>query len=147
MEKGEPPSSVSSNTPPVHPDDALQSGFQQLIQHNAATSSPYHASEVQSIDMGGHTGLSTHSRYPSPVPQQNMMPAYDHHSPMNQTPPYAAPGYPGEYQTAYPADPSPYPQLPDVGPSIVGEKVSIVCSLIVGHVDTDYGISPADIPL
>ncbi|KAI3331926.1 hypothetical protein HD806DRAFT_529697 [Xylariaceae sp. AK1471] len=114
MEKGDPPSPAPANTL-NQTDDSLHSGFQQLIQHNA-TSTPYSQPEQQSVDIGSHMGSNPHSRYSSPAPQTNMMTVYDHHTPMNHASPYSAPSYTG-YQTAYQIDPSPYPQLPDMGPS------------------------------
>ncbi|KAH8158127.1 hypothetical protein CIB48_g10116 [Xylaria polymorpha] len=111
MEKGEPPSPAQSNA--LHQsDDVLHSGFQQLIQHNAASTS-YDQLEQQSAEMGSHMGSNPHSRYSSPAPQTNMMTGYEHHTPINHASPYPAPPYTGGYQTTYPLDPSPYPQLPD----------------------------------
>ncbi|KAI8629385.1 hypothetical protein F5Y19DRAFT_80267 [Xylariaceae sp. FL1651] len=115
MEKGDPPSPAPSTL--NHPDDALHSGFQQLIQHNAA-STPYSQHDQPPVDMGDPMGSNPHSRYSSPAPHQhNMAGVYDHHTPVNHASPYAVPSYPGGYQTGYQIDPSPYPQLPDLGPS------------------------------
>ncbi|KAI0453662.1 hypothetical protein F5B21DRAFT_278060 [Xylaria acuta] len=115
MEKGEPPSPAPSNA--LHQsDDVLHSGFQQLIQHNAASTS-YPQLEQQGVDIGSHMGSNPHSRYSSPAPQTSVMTGYEHHTPINHASPYTAPSYGGGYQTAYPLDPSPYPQLPDVGSS------------------------------
>ncbi|KAI8951019.1 hypothetical protein F4801DRAFT_578944 [Xylaria longipes] len=111
MEKGEAPSPAPSNT--LHQsDDVLHSGFQQLIQHNAASTS-YPQLEQQPVDIGSHMGSNPHSRYSSPAPQTHMMTGYEHHTPINHASPYPAPPYAGGYQMAYPLDPSPYPQLPD----------------------------------
>ncbi|KAI0545748.1 hypothetical protein F4679DRAFT_588209 [Xylaria curta] len=114
MERGEAPSPAPSNA--LHQsDDVLHSGFQQLIQHNAASVS-YSQMEQQPVDIGSHMGSNPHSRYSSPAPQ-SMMTGYEHHTPINHASPYPAPPYAAGYQTAYPLDPSPYPQLPDVGSS------------------------------
>ncbi|KAI1154848.1 hypothetical protein F4825DRAFT_448094 [Nemania diffusa] len=115
MEKGDPPSPGPSNTL-NQTDDLLHRGFQQLIQHNAA-STPYTQPGQHSVDMGSHMGSNPHSRYSSPGPQTNMITPYDHHTPINHASPYTAPAFTGGYQTAYPLDPSPYPQLPDMGSS------------------------------
>ncbi|KAJ8116285.1 hypothetical protein ONZ43_g4476 [Nemania bipapillata] len=115
MEKGEPPSPAPSNAL-NQTDDLLHSGFQQLIQHNAA-STPYTQPGQQSVDIGSQMSSNPHSRYSSPGPQANMMTGYDHHTPINQASPYTAPSFTGGYQSAYPLDPSPYPQLPDMGSS------------------------------
>ncbi|KAI1190510.1 hypothetical protein F5B17DRAFT_446945 [Nemania serpens] len=117
MEKGEPPSPAPSNT--LHQsDDVLHSGFQQMIQHNA-TSTPYSHLEHHSVDIGSHMGSNPHSRYSSPGPQTtNMMTTYDHHTPIHHQSPYTAPSYAtGGYHNTYTLDPSPYPQLPDMGSS------------------------------
>ncbi|KAI1166479.1 hypothetical protein F5B18DRAFT_49438 [Nemania serpens] len=115
MEKGEPPSPAPSNT--LHQsDDVLHSGFQQLIQHNATPTSYSHP-EHHSVDIGNHMGSNPHSRYSSPGPQTNMMTAYDHHTPIHHQSPYTAPSYTGGYHTTYTLDPSPYPQLPEMGSS------------------------------
>ncbi|KAI1419279.1 hypothetical protein F5Y12DRAFT_794273 [Xylaria sp. FL1777] len=100
MEKGDPPSPALSNTF-NQTDDVLHSGFQHLIQHNAAAAA----------DISSHMGSNPNSRYSSPGPQTHMMNTYDHASS------YTAPPYPGGYHTGYPIDPSPYPQLPDVNSS------------------------------
>ncbi|RWA14569.1 hypothetical protein EKO27_g538 [Xylaria grammica] len=111
MEQGDSPSPAPSNTL-NQTDDAFHSRFQQLIQHNAAPTGYAHA-EQQSVEIGSQIGSNPHSRYSSPGPQVHMMNAYGH-SPINQASPYQAPPYVGGY-TAYHIDPSPYPQLPDVG--------------------------------
>ncbi|KAI0404917.1 hypothetical protein F4802DRAFT_615127 [Xylaria palmicola] len=108
MEKGGPPSPAPSHTL-NHADEALRSDLEQLIQHNAATAAYAHIE-------GSHMGSNPHSRYSSPGPQAHMIAGYDHHTPINHGSPFAAPPYSG-YQTAYGLDPSPYPQLPDVGSS------------------------------
>ncbi|KAF2970228.1 hypothetical protein GQX73_g3409 [Xylaria multiplex] len=108
MEQGDPPSPAPSN-PLNQTDDAFHSGFQQLIQHNAATT--VYQGEHHS---GSQIGSNPHSRYSSPGPQVNMTTTYGH-SPINQGSPYPAPPYQGGYGTGYAVDPSPYPQLPDVG--------------------------------
>ncbi|KAI1744264.1 hypothetical protein F4680DRAFT_444293 [Xylaria scruposa] len=114
MERGEAPSPAPSNA--LHQsDDVLHSGFQQLIQHNAASVS-YPQMEQHPVDIGSHIGSNPHSRYSSPAPH-SMMTGYEHHTPINHASPYPAPPYAAGYQTAYPLDPSPYPQLPDVGSS------------------------------
>ncbi|KAJ2989270.1 hypothetical protein NUW58_g3557 [Xylaria curta] len=110
MEKGDSPSPAPSNTL-SQADDVLHDGFQQLIQHNAAAT-PYTQLEQHPVDMGSHIGSNPHSRYSSPAPQMNMAAAYEHHS---QASPYTNSQYAGGYHTAYSLDPSPYPQLPDVG--------------------------------
>ncbi|KAI0109672.1 hypothetical protein GGR51DRAFT_569924 [Nemania sp. FL0031] len=115
MEKGDSPSPAPSN-PLNQTDDVLHSGFQQLIQHNAATTS-YTQPGQQSTEIGSQIGSNPVSRYSSPGPQTNMMGGYGHHTPINHASPYAAPSFTGGYQTAYPLDPSPYPQLPDMGSS------------------------------
>ncbi|KAI1814718.1 hypothetical protein GGS20DRAFT_394910 [Poronia punctata] len=94
-------------------DDTFHSGFQQLIQHNT-NSELYSQKDKHTIS---HLGSNPHSRYSSPVPQVDMMPVFDHHTPINQASPYAVPSYPGGYQASYAIDPSPYPQLPDIGHS------------------------------
>lgn len=112
MEKGDPPSPALSNAF-NQTDDVLHSGFQQLIQHNAA-SAVYAQAEHQLADIGSHMGSNPHSRYSSPGPQTHMVTPYDH------PPSYTAPPYAGGYHTGYPIDPSPYPQLPDINSSAVG---------------------------
>jgi hypothetical protein len=123
MEKGSPPSPAPSNTL-NQTDDLLHSGFQQLIQHNAA-STPYTQPGQHSVETGSHIGSNPHSRYSSPGPQTNMMTTYDHHTPINHASPYTAPSFTGGYQTVYPLDPSPYPQLPDMGSSAVGLSIGL----------------------
>ncbi|KAI0204741.1 hypothetical protein F4808DRAFT_308492 [Astrocystis sublimbata] len=111
MEKVEPLSPPLTNA--LHrPEDGLHSGFEQLIQHNAATAPyPPQLDHQQSVDIGSHLGSTPQSRYSSPAPQANMMTTYEHHAPSPYHP--ASSTYAGGYQTAYPLDPSPYPQLPD----------------------------------
>ncbi|KAI1276686.1 hypothetical protein F5Y07DRAFT_399132 [Xylaria sp. FL0933] len=97
MEKGGMPSPAPSNAF-NQADDVLHSGFQQLVQHNAA-----HSAEIDS-----HMGSNPQSRYSTPAPQTQVMSNYDPGSP------YVAHQYAGAYQTGYQLDQSPYPQLPDV---------------------------------
>ena len=104
MEKGDSPSPAPPNTF-NQADEALHSGFQQLIQHNATQYPP--------TDISSQIGSNPHSRYSSPGPQTHIMNTYDHPSS------YTAPPYTG-YHTGYPVDQSPYPQLPDVNSSTVG---------------------------
>ncbi|KAI1328292.1 hypothetical protein F5Y16DRAFT_419975 [Xylariaceae sp. FL0255] len=113
MEKGDAPSLAQSSNP-LNADDALHSGFEQLIQHNAAVS-PYHE---QKPDVGSHADSNSHSRYSSPAPQQSASAGYDPQSTFNHASPYTTPGYQGEYQPGYTIDPSSYPQLPDAPSSI-----------------------------
>ncbi|KAI0427291.1 hypothetical protein F5Y09DRAFT_344853 [Xylaria sp. FL1042] len=96
MEMGEIPSPAPSNAL-NQTDDMLHSGFQQLVQHNAA----------HSADINSHMGSNPQSRYSSPAPQTHMMANYDHASP------YTSHQYAGAYHTGYQIDQSPYPQLPD----------------------------------
>ncbi|KAI1115139.1 hypothetical protein F5Y14DRAFT_411272 [Nemania sp. NC0429] len=125
MEKGEPPSPTPSNT--LHQsDDVLHSGFQQLIQHNATASTSYSHPEHHAVDIGSHMESNPHSRYSSPGPRTNMMNSYDHHTPIHHQSPYTAPSYTtGGYHQTYNLDPSPYPQLPDMGSSTVGHHPTI----------------------
>ncbi|KAI0596261.1 hypothetical protein F4775DRAFT_594499 [Biscogniauxia sp. FL1348] len=170
MEKGDSPSPAPSNqgngSHKDQTDDAiLHDGFQQLIQHNNASTTPtalsartptpsssypeqqqqqpqsddfhYHPHQQQnssshhySIDLHGYMGTDPHSRYSSPALESRLtvpVLADDHFntSPPLTHSPYPQPGshphsYPGAglYQHGgYQIDPSPYPQLPDMGSS------------------------------
>ncbi|OTA89724.1 hypothetical protein M434DRAFT_102803 [Hypoxylon sp. CO27-5] len=117
MDKTGPPSpapSNSTNHPTTTADEVLQNQFQQLIQHNAS---------APPVDVHSQISSNPHSRYSSPAPQpqqqqQTVIPMYDHGSPYSTAPPAST--YSGGYQQqSYQMEPSPYPQLPDTGSSLV----------------------------
>ncbi|KAI1137983.1 hypothetical protein F5Y05DRAFT_67988 [Hypoxylon sp. FL0543] len=106
-----PAPSNSNNNPTATADEVLQSQFQQLIQQNGS---------APPVDVHSQLSSTPHSRYSSPASQQQQMavPVYDHGSPYSTAPPASA--YSGGYaQHSYQMEPSPYPQLPDTGPSLV----------------------------
>ena len=175
MEKGDSPSPAPSNQGNGNhidqtEDAILHDGFQQLIQHNNASTTPtplsartptpssypeqqqhpsrhhqpqsddyhYHPHQQQSsshqysVDLHGYMGSDPHSRYSSPALESrlavpgladdefNTSPPLTHSPyPQQASHPHSYPGA-GLYQHGgYQIDPSPYPQLPDIGSSTV----------------------------
>ncbi|KAI1636565.1 hypothetical protein F4809DRAFT_377511 [Biscogniauxia mediterranea] len=173
MEKGDSPSPAPSNQGNGNhidqtEDAILHDGFQQLIQHNNASTTPtplsartptpssypeqqqhrsrhhqpqsddyhYHPHQQQSsshqysVDLHGYMGSDPHSRYSSPALESrlavpgladdefNTSPPLTHSPyPQQASHPHSYPGA-GLYQHGgYQIDPSPYPQLPDMGSS------------------------------
>ncbi|KAI1339602.1 hypothetical protein F5Y15DRAFT_79210 [Xylariaceae sp. FL0016] len=96
-------------------DDALHSGFQQLIQHNA-TATPYSHPQQGPVDLISRMGSAPPSRYTSPAPQQSAMSTYEHHTPIQHSSPYPPPSYPQVYQQGYSMENSAYPPLQEMGP-------------------------------
>ncbi|KAI1767670.1 hypothetical protein GGR53DRAFT_84010 [Hypoxylon sp. FL1150] len=109
MDKTGPPSPASStNNPSATSDDVLQSQLQQLIQHNAS---------VPPTDAHSQIGSNPHSRYSSPIPQQQHLPLPSYDQGPYSTAPASTYGS-GYQQQQYQMEHSPYPQLPDTASSL-----------------------------